>query len=86
MQFYRVWKDDSNVEHRARLSFFLDDVTEWEEYIYDGVFSKNKSPKMYVTLNHERTYIIECSYDKFNEIMTGFLNGKDLDNLYMCLN
>lgn len=86
MQFHRVWIDDSMVEHRARLSFFLDDVTEYEEYVYTDGFKKNLATKMYVTLNHERTYILEFDYDKFDKIITDFLNRKDLDNLYTCLN
>jgi hypothetical protein len=63
----RISKDDLKGEFLSKISFYLDDVHNWEEYPEGDTYA-NQEEKIYVDLPRG-CYIIIETFDRFDAIM-----------------
>lgn len=62
----RVFKNGKK-EYRSRVSFYVHDVDQWEEYVYPD-YKKYPGPKTYITCN-DKVFILCISFETFDKLM-----------------
>ena len=66
---HRVFTDkEEGKDYKSRISFYLEDVNSWEEYVYQGTFKDYPGPKTWITFG-DTSIVALVDYDEFSKLM-----------------